>query len=45
MMVIQAMAFFYRNLLELREGAASDGKYLEKDRLGDETAEKVAEIH
>jgi TRAP-type mannitol/chloroaromatic compound transport system permease small subunit len=45
MMVIQAMAFFYRNLLELREGENADDRYLEKDRLGDETAEKAAEIH
>lgn len=45
MMIIQAMAFFYRNLMELREGEASDGRYLDKDKLGDETAEKVAEIH
>ncbi|MEM1363064.1 MAG: TRAP transporter small permease subunit [Pseudomonadota bacterium] len=45
MMVIQAMAFFYRNLLELREGAKSDGKYQDEDRLGDEIAEKAAHIH
>lgn len=45
MMLIQALAFFYRNLLELREGPSSDGKYLEKDSLGDESAEAVVETH
>lgn len=45
MMVIQAMAFFYRNLLELLEGEESDGRYHDPDQLGDETAERVAEIH
>ena len=45
MMLIQALAFFYRNLLELREGPSSDGRYLEKDSLGDESAEAVVETH
>lgn len=45
MMFIQAMAFFYRNLLELREGEEADGRYHDADVLGDELAEKVAEIH
>ena len=32
---IQAIAFFYRSLLEFREGPESDGKYLDKDTLGE----------
>ncbi|QDY68857.1 TRAP transporter small permease subunit [Qingshengfaniella alkalisoli] len=31
MMFLQAMAFFYRNFMELREGEASDDKYLDRD--------------
>ncbi|MCV6597110.1 MAG: TRAP transporter small permease subunit [Mangrovicoccus sp.] len=45
LMVIQAIAFFYRNLLELREGPSSDGRYLGRDQLNDETAERAAELH
>ncbi len=45
MMLIQAAAFFYRSYLEWREGPESDGKFLDKDTLGDEDAELVAEIH
>ncbi|MEM8657280.1 MAG: TRAP transporter small permease subunit [Pseudomonadota bacterium] len=45
MMFLQAWAFFYRSLLELLEGPESAGKYLDKDAIGDETAQKVAEIH
>ncbi|MCP5073825.1 MAG: C4-dicarboxylate ABC transporter permease [Rhodobacteraceae bacterium] len=45
MMFLQGVAFFYRSLLEYLEGAESDGKYLDKDSLGDETAKLVAEIH
>jgi TRAP-type mannitol/chloroaromatic compound transport system permease small subunit len=45
MMVIQAMAFFFRNLLELLEGEESDGRYHDPDQLGDETAERAADIH
>lgn len=41
----QAIAFFYRSLLEFIEGPESEGKYLDKDPLGDETAELVAKIH
>lgn len=44
MVFIQAIAFFYRSYLELVEGEESEGKYLEVDRLGDETAELVHEI-
>ncbi|MGB7261794.1 MAG: C4-dicarboxylate ABC transporter permease [Albidovulum sp.] len=32
--VLQAMAFFWRNLLELIEGPDSEGKYHDKDTLG-----------
>jgi hypothetical protein len=45
MMLIQAVAFFYRSYLEWREGEESAGKYHDKDSLGDETAELAAEIH
>ena len=45
MMFLQAWAFFYRSILEFREGPESAGKYLDKDKLDDELAEKVAEIH
>ena len=33
LMFLQAVAFFYRNLLELREGQKSDNKYLDKETL------------
>ncbi len=33
MVFLQAIAVFYRSLLEWREGAESDGKYLDRDRL------------
>ncbi|MEM7471161.1 MAG: TRAP transporter small permease subunit [Pseudomonadota bacterium] len=45
MIFLQAIAFFYRSYLEFKEGSASEGKYLDKDRLGDADAELVAEIH
>ena len=45
MMLVQALAFFYRNLLELLEGESADGKYHDADDLGDEIAERAAEIH
>jgi TRAP-type mannitol/chloroaromatic compound transport system permease small subunit len=45
LVVLQAIAFFYRSYLELREGPASEGRYLDKDSLGDPTAELVAKIH
>jgi len=45
MVFLQAVAFFYRSYLELREGEGSEGKYLDKDVLGDEDAELVADIH
>jgi hypothetical protein len=45
MMLVQAMAFFYRSYLEFVEGEESAGKYHDKDLLGDEDAELVANIH
>jgi TRAP-type mannitol/chloroaromatic compound transport system permease small subunit len=42
---IHAIAFFYRSYLEWKEGEVSEGKYLDKDLLGDEDAELVANIH
>lgn len=42
---LQAVAFFYRSYLEFVEGEQSVGRYLDKDRLGDEEAETAAEIH
>jgi TRAP-type mannitol/chloroaromatic compound transport system permease small subunit len=36
MMFIQAMAFFFRNLLELMEGEEADGRYHDEDVLGDD---------
>jgi TRAP-type mannitol/chloroaromatic compound transport system permease small subunit len=45
MVLLQAIAFFYRSYLEFKEGEESEGKYLDKDDLGDPQAELVAEIH
>jgi TRAP-type mannitol/chloroaromatic compound transport system permease small subunit len=45
MVLVQAVAFFYRSWLEYVEGEKSAGKYLDKDTLGDPMAERVAEIH
>ncbi len=42
---LQAIAFFFRSYLELVEGEQSEGKHLDKDKLGDADAELVAEIH
>ncbi|GIT92367.1 hypothetical protein JANAI62_28250 [Jannaschia pagri] len=42
---LQACAFFWRSWLEYREGDLSADRYLDKDVLGDEDAERVAEIH
>lgn len=41
---LQAMAFFYRSYLEWKEGPESEGKYLDRDVLGDEDAELVHDI-
>ncbi|MFT7594493.1 MAG: TRAP-type mannitol/chloroaromatic compound transport system permease small subunit [Paracoccaceae bacterium] len=35
MVFIQAVSFFYRSYLEFVEGPASEGKYLDKDTLGE----------
>jgi len=45
LVILQAIAFFYRSYLEFKEGEASDGKHLDRDSLGDPTAELVADIH
>ena len=38
MIILQAVAFFYRSYLEMKEGRASEGKYLDRDVLGDDQA-------
>ena len=45
MIMLQAVAFFYRSYLEWKEGPESANKYLDKDDLGDPDAELVADIH
>jgi hypothetical protein len=45
LVILQAVAFFYRSYLELKEGPMSEGRFLDKDKLGDETAELAAQIH
>ncbi|MDP3959632.1 MAG: C4-dicarboxylate ABC transporter permease, partial [Pseudorhodobacter sp.] len=40
---VQAVAFFYRSLLELREGRESEGKYLDRDKLGDVTTHEITQ--
>jgi len=45
MVLLQAVAFFYRSYLELKEGPSSEGRFLDVDALGDETAERAAKIH
>ena len=45
LVLMQAVAFFFRSYLEWKEGEASEGKYLDKDVLGDPQAELVAKIH
>jgi TRAP-type mannitol/chloroaromatic compound transport system permease small subunit len=45
MIMLQAAAFFFRSYLEWKEGPESEGKHLDKDKIGDPTAELVAEIH
>ena len=42
---LHSIAFFYRSYLEWKEGPESEGKHLDRDKLGDEEAELVAEIH
>ena len=43
MMLLQAAAFFYRSLLEYREGEEAAGKHLDKDSLNGETAPVASE--
>lgn len=45
MVFMQAIAFFMRSYLERKEGPSSEGKYLDKDVLGDADAELAANIH
>ncbi|MEM1234795.1 MAG: TRAP transporter small permease subunit [Pseudomonadota bacterium] len=45
MIFLQAVAFFYRSYLELKEGEEAEGKHLDRDKLGDDDAELAAEIH
>ena len=35
LVLLQAVAFFYRSFLEFREGPESADKYLDKDTLGE----------
>lgn len=44
LMFVQAIAFFYRSLLEYREGPESAGKYLDKDKVSDDLDEAVSEV-
>jgi TRAP-type mannitol/chloroaromatic compound transport system permease small subunit len=45
MILLQAAAFFFRSYLEWKEGPDSEAKHLDKDKIGDPTAELVADIH
>ncbi len=45
MMMLQALAFFWRSYLEWREGPASEGKYLDRDPIDDEVAEIATAAH
>lgn len=45
MMFLHGWAFFFRSYLEWKEGPESEGKYLDKDKLGDPDAELAASIH
>lgn len=45
LILVSGLAYFYRSLLEFLEGEESQDKYFDKDPLGDELAEVVAEIH
>jgi len=45
LMFLQAVTFFYRSYLEWKEGPESEGKHLDRDVIGDPTAELVADIH
>lgn len=45
LVMLQAVAFFYRSYLEFKEGPFSEGLYLDRDAPGDSTAELAAELH
>lgn len=45
MMIVQAIAFFYRSLLEFREGPESADKYRDYDVLDDPVAEMARDVH
>ncbi len=45
LVLLQAVAFFYRSYLERKEGPASEGRYFDKDSLGDDSADATAAIH
>ncbi len=45
LLFLQAIAFLYRSYLEWSEGPDAEGRHLDRDTLGDEDAERVAEIH
>lgn len=42
---LHAIAFFWRSYLEWREGPASEGKYLDRDKTGDEAEDIEHAIH
>ncbi len=42
---LQAIAFFWRSYLELIEGEESEGKYLDRDKTGDESEDMEHAIH
>ncbi len=45
LVLMHAIAYFFRSYLEFKEGQESENKYLDKDQLGDAQAELVKEIH
>ena len=45
LLLLQAITFFMRSYLEFREGEESEGKYLDRDVIGDPNAELAAKIH
>lgn len=45
LVLLHAMAFFWRSYLEWREGEESEGRYRDNDWLGDDNAELAADIH
>lgn len=45
MVFLQAVAFFWRSYLEWLEGEESEGKYIDRDVLGDDVAEAAQAAH